>query len=140
MAKTLLYRLFGLGAVPGKLRPILEQEQIVVLDEGMDGKFIAKNVVGPGKRYRNRSEGFSGCLAVTRQRALCYTYWKRQINISVDDPKIAHLHVQVPADGLLTLSFESSLYREGWQGIIEFRFQTEQAIEFRSALMSMGAQ
>ena len=40
-----------------------------------------------GKRYRFRSEGFSGWLAVTNRRVICSTFSKRQINIAVDDPK-----------------------------------------------------
>jgi hypothetical protein len=140
MKKTILYRLFGLGAIPGKLLPILEQENIVVFDEGIGGWFITKSVKGPGKRYLHRSEGFSGFLAVTRKRVVCFTNWKRQINISVEDPKISHLYVHVPADEVLSISFESSAFREGWEWIIEFRFKTEKAIQFNDVLGSVGAQ
>ena len=55
MAKTILYRLFGLGSVPKKLLPVLKQEGIVVYDEGMQGRIVTKYVNGPGKRYRHRS-------------------------------------------------------------------------------------
>ena len=140
MKKTILYRLFGLGAIPGKLRPILELESIVVLDEGIGGWFLTKNVRGPGKRFLRRSEGFSGCLAVTEKRVVCFTNWKRQINISVEDPKIAHLYVGVPAEDILSISFESSVFREGWEGVIEFRFKTEKAMQFSDVLRSVGAQ
>lgn len=80
MKKTILYRFLRLGPVPKKLLPVLEKEGIIVLDEGMGGWFVTKHVNGPGKRYRYRSEGFSGCLVITKVRLVCYTYWKRQIN------------------------------------------------------------
>ena len=140
MKKTFLYRLFGLGSVPKKSLTRLEQEGIVVSDEGMGGCFIAKHVNGPGKRYRHRSEGFSGCLVVTKERVICYTYGKRQINIFVEDPKIENLYVDILKEEKLRLSFESSDFREGWNGLIEFRFNTNKAHQFREALIEIGAQ
>lgn len=122
--------MLGFGAIPGKLLPILVQENIIVLDEGIAGWFITKKVKSPGKRFLNRSEDFSGCLAVTKKRVVCFTYWKRQINISAEDPKIRDLYVNVPAEDILSISFESSVFREGWKGVIEFRFKTEKAILF----------
>jgi len=140
MKKTFLYRLLGLGSVPKKLLPLLEQEGIVISDEGMGGWFITKHVNGPGKRYRHRSEGFSGCLVITKKRVICYTYRKRQINISVEDPKIANLYVDILKEEKLSLSFESSDFRQGWNGVIEFRFNTDKAHQFREALLTIGAQ
>ncbi len=139
MKKTFLYRLLGLGSIPKKLLPLLEQEGIVVSDEGMNGRFITRHVSGPGKRYRHRSEGFSGCLVVTKKRVICYTYGKCQINISVEDPKIANLYIGIPKEELC-LSFESSVFREGWDGLIEFRFNTNKAHQFYEALSKIGAQ
>lgn len=140
VTKTILYRLFGVGSVPKQLRPVLEQEGIVVCDEGIGGRFVAKHVDGPGKRYRNRTEGFSGYLVITKERVVCYTYGKRQINISIDDPKIANLYANTPDEKSLWLSFESSNFREGWDGVIEFRFNTDKALLFRDALIAIGAQ
>lgn len=140
MKKTILYRLFGIGAVPKKLRCVLDHEGIVVLDEGIGGWFVTQHVNGPGKRYRHRQEGFSGWLVLTNVRFLCYTFGKRQISIFVEDPGIANLYVDSPSEQKLSLSFESSDFREGWQGIIEFRFNTDKAVLFRDALVAIGAQ
>lgn len=140
MKKTILYRLFGCGSIPKKLLPVLEQEGIVILDEGMGGWFITKHVDGPGKRYRHRSEGFTGCLAITKARVVCYTYAKRQINIAVQDSKIAKLYVDTPKENTFSLSFEASDFREGWKGVIEFRFNTDKYLLFRDALVALGAQ
>jgi hypothetical protein len=118
---------------------VLEREGIVILDEGIGGWFVSKRVTGPGKRYHHRIEGFSGCLAVTKTRVVCYTYWRRQINISVEDPRIAHLFVDAPTEEKLYISFESSSFRDGWQGVVEFRFRTEKARLFLEALTAIGA-
>lgn len=140
MKKSISYRLFGLGSIPKKLAPALASEGMVLSDEGMPGWFITRRVKGPGKRFNHRAEGFSGCLVITQKRVVCFTYGKRQINISVEDPKIAHLLVDVAKDGILSISFESSVFREGWSGLIEFRFKTDKARLFREALLAIGAQ
>ncbi len=140
MKKTILYRLFRLGSIPKKLIPVLQEEGIVVSDEGIGGWFITKNVKGPGKRYIHRREGFSGCLVVTQIRIVCFTYWKRQINILVNDPKISELYVDAPNEHTLAISFESSVFRKGWEGLIEYQFKTQKALEFQNVIKSLGAQ
>ena len=140
MKKNIFYRLFRLGAIPARALAELEKEEIVVSDEGISGWFKARNVRGPGKRYIHKTEGFSGWLAVTKKRLVCFSFWKRQINISVDDPRISLLFVDVPDGQTLSISFESSHFRKGWKGVIEFRFKTEKALQFHSLMRSMGAQ
>ncbi len=140
MGKSLLFSIFGIGAIPKKLRPVFDIEQIVVADEGMQGRLLSKNVKGPGKRYINRTEGFSGCLVVTKKRIACFTYRKRQINIAVDDPKIFEIFVDMPKKDFLSISFETSAFRDGWEGTMDFQFNTNKAQEFLNALKSIGAQ
>lgn len=120
------------------MRSILETEEIIVSDEGIGGWYITKNLKAPGKRYINRKEGFSGCLVVTKKRIVCYTYSKRQINISVDDPKISKIYVKLPEPQTLSISFESSVFHDDWKGVIEFRFKTEKSQEFCDVLRSSG--
>ncbi len=136
MRKSLLYRLFGLGAIPKKLRPQLEAEGIVIAEEGMPGWFIARNFKAPRRRYRHRREGFSGALVVTKKRILCTTFSRLQINIGVDDPRIALLRVELPDPETLALSFEASDFHDDQQGALEFRFRTDSAGEFYTALNS----
>lgn len=140
MKKSLLYRLFRVGAVRAKLRAALEREGVLVLDEGITGWFVTRDVHGPGKRYRNRVEGFTGFLAITKARVLCHTFGKRQMNIALDDAKLANLFVERPAADELRVSFESSHFHEGWRGVMEFRFKTDKAEAFREALLESGAQ
>ena len=140
MKKTILYKLFRVGSIPRKVFPLLQDEGIVVSDEGIGGWFITKNVKGPGKRYIHRKERFSGCMVVTTKRIVCYTFWKRQINISVNDPRISELFVDTPDDQTLLVSFESSVFRDGWEGVIEYRFKTQKALQFQDVLTSKGLQ
>jgi hypothetical protein len=139
MKKTISFRLFGLGSVPKKVLPSLRAEGIVVSDEGVPGWLVTGNVKGPGKRFVRRAEGFSGALIVTRARLAVYSYWKRQINVAVDDARLRDLFVHVPEEGKLRLSFEASAFRDGWQGVIEYRFGTPKARRFHEVLTSLGA-
>lgn len=140
MKKTILYRLFGFGSIPKKWLPTLQEEGVLVSDEGVSGWLIMKNVRGPGKRYIQRAEGFSGCLVITKKRVLGFTYWKRQINIAIDNPKIYRLIFNCKNNETLSICFESSVFREGWEGEIEFRFKTKKARQFCDSLKSIGAQ
>ena len=56
---------------------------------------IAKNVVAPGRRFVRRARGFSGSLVVTEKRIVCFAYWKHQIDISIEDPRISQIFVDV---------------------------------------------
>ncbi len=140
MKKAISFMLFKLGAIPKRLRATLDLEGILVADEGMRGWIISKNVKGPGRRYIYRARGFSGCLVVTRKRILCFTYWQSQIDIAIDDPRISQIFVDIPREGRLTISFELSVFRDGWAGVIEFRFKTRKAHEFYAAMRSIGVQ
>jgi hypothetical protein len=40
----------------------------------------------------------------------------------------------------LSISFESSVFRDGWEGVTEYRFRTDKAVQFQDALMSLGVQ
>lgn len=138
MRKTILYRLFKIGGIPKKLRPVLEAEKIILFDEGIGGWFITRNLKAPGKRFKYRREGFSGFLAITKKRIIAYTFWKRQINISVEDPKISELFVQIVTPQSISISFESSVFNRGWQGAIELRFNTSRAPKFYEVLRHIG--
>lgn len=140
MKKSILYRLFRIGAFPRRMRPALEQEDIVLLDEGIPGMLITRHVDGPGRRWRHRAEGFSGWLVITGQRLMCQSFGRRQINMAVEDPRIKELCVDIPQEKRLSISFESSVFREGWKGVMEYRFNTEKAQLFYDKLVLLGAQ
>ena len=64
----------------------------------------------------------------------------RQISILVEELKIESPHVDTPTEQKLCLSFESSGFCEGWQGVIVFRFTTGKALSFQRSLLAIGAQ
>ena len=88
MKKSILLRLFGLGAIPKQLRPTLDMEDIVIAQEGISVWFVGKNVKGPGRRYINKHRWFPGCLVVTKKRIASFAFRKKEIiNISAENFK-----------------------------------------------------
>jgi hypothetical protein len=136
MKKTLLYRLFKVGAIPAKLKPVLDAEGMVVCDEGISVWLIMKNVRAPGKRFIYRMMGFSGFLAITRKRVIAYAYGRRLINIDVHSGKLAAVQAAVKNSSRLELTFESSIFRTDWSGAITLRFNTLEAKRFYDALIN----
>ena len=56
------------------------------------------------------------------------------------DPKLAALRGKLPKPQTLSLSFESAVFHDNWQGVIEFQFKTEKAQEFYDAMRTIGVQ
>ncbi len=139
MKKSILYRLFRIGSVPGKIRQVIESENIRILEEGISGWFRAGNVKGPHKRYICRRSWFLGFLAVTASRIIFYSFGKRQINILLSDPGIKELYIGMPKPETLSISFEASAFRTGWKGSLQYDFKTDKAPQFYDILLSYGA-
>lgn len=136
MSKTLLYKLFKIGRIPKKVRPVLEREGLRCMDEGIGGWVYMNDYRAPGKRFRHRLTGFTGFLAVTEKRVIAYTYWKPVINIPVEDPRLKALELELPKNNALKISFESSAFDASRRGRIEVRFKTDKASLFFSLIKS----
>lgn len=138
MAKALLYKIFGVGKIPEKIKKSLEVEVIELAEEGIGGSFLARNFKAPGKRFTYKKEFFVGWLVITQKRIISYTLGKRQINILLDDPKIAGIFIENPQPGILIISFNAKIYHKEWSGKVELKYKTVQAEDFLEKLLSLG--
>ena len=82
MAKTILYRLFGVGKIPAQWRATIESEGIVLIDEGIRGTVTYRDFRSPGRRASWKKSAFSGAIALTRTRLLALQYASPAINYS----------------------------------------------------------
>jgi hypothetical protein len=127
MAKSLLYRLFGIGKIPKLLGDTLRIEGIVLSDEGISGSVTYRDFRAPGKYFTRRKQAFTGSVVVTNVRLVALMYANFAVNIPFTDERIRKLQISVEgADGLLIV-FDPSLFHDNWSGTIEYRFRTEQA-------------
>jgi len=127
MAKTLLYRLFGVGRIPRQWRATLEGEGIVLIDEGIGGSVTYRDFRAPGKRFAWRKVAFSGSIALTKTRLLALHYANPAINIPLDDERFGQLRISVEGEETLVVAFDPSLFHSDWSGTMEYRFRTSQA-------------
>ena len=135
MSKTLLYRLFGFGGVPQAMKPILEQEGIVLLDEGIGGSITFRNFRAPGKRYSYRKNWFTGSLVVTKLRFAGFAFSRPVINVPLEGPHLDKLDCSLEKEhAILHVAFDSSDFHEEWSGAIECRFRTPKARQFLERL------
>ena len=127
MAKTLLYRLFGVGRMPAPWRSTIESEGVILIDEGIAGSVTYRDFRAPGKRSAWRKVAFSGSIALTKTRLLALQYANPAINIPLDDERFKQLRISVEGEQTLLVAFDASLFHDDWSGTMEYRFRTSQA-------------
>jgi hypothetical protein len=134
MAKSLLYRLFGAGKIPGSMAAPLEGEGIVLSDEGLPGSATYHNFRSPQRWSHWRREGFCGSLVLTEARITAFAFGNRVINVPFTDERIRALKCSVERDEVLCVAFDVSVFHKDWSGTIEYRFRTPHARAFLERL------
>ena len=134
MGKTLLHRLFGLGKIPKRFLPDLEQEGIVLLDEGISGSVTFRNFRAPGRRHSWRRNWFTGSLVLTGRRFAAFAFFKPIINVPLSDDRLNELRCSLKGEATLCVHFDPSAFHEGWSGSMECRLSTPQARLFLEQL------
>ena len=131
MSKTLLHRWFGFGRLPKAMRPILESEGILLVDEGVGGSVTFRKFRAPGRRHGYRKSWFTGSLVVTEIRFAGWVYSKPVINVPLEGPHLEKLDCELERDGaVLRVAFDAADFHDDWSGDVEVRFRTPQACAF----------
>ena len=139
MGKSIFYRLFGLGKFPKAMVPILENEGIVLEDQGVTGSVTFRRFRAPGRIYRYRKSGLVGSLVITRLRFAAFAFSKPLVNLPLDKEKLGMLELSVPKKNKFLVKFNAGDFHEAWKGTIECRFSTELADMFHERLKLAGA-
>ncbi len=130
MAKTLLYRLFGLGKIPAQLRATLNSEGILAFDEGIKGSVTYRDFRAPGKYSAWRRQWFTGSIILTKVRLVSLQSLSQAIDVLLTDEHIRNLRISVEKEDTLLIAFDPSLFHPDWSGTIEYRFRTTEAKAF----------
>ena len=128
MAKSLLYRLFGVGRIPKLIGDRLRMEGIVIADEGIPGSVTYRDFRAPGRYSSWRKQAFIGSLVVTNIRLVGLMQSRFAIDVPFTDQRIRQLQISRERDSLL-ITFDASLFHDDWSGTIEYRYRTSQAAE-----------
>jgi hypothetical protein len=134
MAKTLLYRLFGIGKIPEQFMATLRSEGILVFDEGIKGSVTYRNFHAPGKYSAWRRQWFRGSIVLTQVRLVSLLSLSTAIDVPLTDERIRSLRFSVEKQNTFLVAFDPSLFHPGWSGTMEYRFRTTEAAAFVAKL------
>jgi len=134
MAKTLMYRLFGVGKVPEQWADVLNREGIVLQDEGVPGSVTYLNFHRPGKYATWQRNWYTASIALTAVRLVALRGSAPIIDVPLTDPRVRRMRFSAEADDRLLVAFDADLFHDDWSGTIEFRFRTAQAPPFVTRL------
>ena len=137
MAKTLLYRLFGIGKIPPSYRPKLEREGILFCDEGIKCSTTYRKFRGAGRASLWRREGFTGSIILTQTRLIAFAYSRPVIDIPLADERIHSLSISIKKPHTLCFSFNAAVFNPDWSGTLEERFSTPLAQSFVEQLQTL---
>ena len=130
MAKTLLYRLFGIGKIPEQFLATLKTEGILALDEGIKGSITYRDFRAPGKYAAWRRQWFTGSIILTQVRLVSVISLSQAIDVPLADERIRRMRFTVEKASTLLIAFDPSLFNPGWSGTMEYRFRTTEAEAF----------
>lgn len=134
MAKTVLYRLFGLGGIPAPLLTRLKGEGLLLLDEGVRGSVTYRDFRAPGRYSHWKRQWYTSSIALTRVRLVALRRSSPVIDVPLADERIRRLRLSLEGDDTLLVAFDASLFHGDWSGIIEYRFRTPRPQHFIDAV------
>jgi hypothetical protein len=138
MAKSLLYRLLGVGKVPGPLLSQLQAEGLILMDEGVKGSVTYLDFHAPGRRDAWRRVWGTAAIALTKVRLLALQNSATVIDVPLADERLRALRYSSEG-GALCIAFDASLFHADWSGTIEYRFRTPEAQRFLELLQKQNA-
>jgi hypothetical protein len=130
MAKTFLYRFFGVGKLPEQWAAVLNQEGILLRDEGIPGSETLLNFSAPGRYSAWQRQWYTASIVLTATRLVALRYSSPIINVPVRDERFRRLRFSREGDETLVVAFDAGLFHADWSGTIEYRFRTPQASAF----------
>ena len=124
MSKTLLYRIFGTGKVPKKYLAQIQNEGVILQDEGVGGSITFRNFRSPGRRSGWRRNWFTGSIVLTREHLLGFAFSRQIIGVAWHTEEIRQLSLSVDDPDILCVEFDASKFNEEWSGEVEVKFRT----------------
>lgn len=136
MAKTLFYKLFGIGRMPDNYRSQAEGEGLKFLEEGIRGTVTYRSFRGGGRYSNWKRQWYSASIALTGTRLLALRGGHPIIDVPLDDPRIKQISFTVEEPDVLAAIFDAGLFQKDWTGTIEYRFKTPLAQTLLAGLQS----
>lgn len=139
MAKSLFYRLFGVGKMPAPLVAQLKAEGLLLSDEGIKGSVTYLDFRAPGRYSNWRRQWYTASIALTETRLVGLRFSQTIIDVPLADERLRRMQFSLEESGALLVAFDAGLFHQDWSGKIEYRFRTEQAPAFLNQLRERTA-
>ena len=142
MSQTLLHRLFGIGKIPTDRRPGLEEEGIVLVDEGIGGAIHMRKFRAPGRYYGRKVSLITGSIVLTEKRLVAFTMYplfNPIIDVEFGDERFGALQFSVKRDGVLRIAFDPAVFHDDRSGSVEVTFKTPRARRYLDRLRQRKA-
>lgn len=137
MKKTLLYRLFGIGKIPEQHRIALQNEGVLLSDEGIGGSVTYRNFRSPQRHANWKRQWYTASIILTRTRLLAFAYSSQIIDVPITDERFRRLQFSIENETTLLVAFDASLFQNDWSGTLEYRFKTPHAQAFLDKLRAL---
>lgn len=134
MAKTFLYRFFGIGKLPANLVTEFQSEGLILSDEGIRGTVTYINFRGGGRIANWKRQWFGAAIVLTEKRLVAYRLRHPVIDVEFDDPRLQQMEFSIEQPETFVAAFDVSLFQPDWKGRIEYRFRTPIASQLLAAL------
>lgn len=127
MAKTLLYRLFGIGKIPTALEEQLRREFVIFEEEGIPGSATFRDFLSAGRYAKWSRQWYTASLALTEARLLALRYSRPIVDVPLTDQRLREMRIESERADTLLIAFDAHLFHLSSRGKIEYRFRTPQA-------------
>lgn len=134
MKKTFLYKLFKIGKMPAPDAAAVQDEGVILFDEGFKGTKTYINFRAPWRYSNWKRQWFTASIAMSATRLVAFQYALKMIDVPFSDERFGGLKFSIEEDGALLVAFDASLFLDDTTGNLEHRFYTPLAREFFTKL------
>ncbi len=124
MAKTLFYRLFGIGKIPDDRMEEFRSEGLLFYDEGIRATVTYLNFRGSGRYSDWKRQWFGASIVITQKRIVAFRRGHVTTGMEFDDPRLKQMTFSIEEPETLLVEFDATVIQPDWKGRIEYRFRT----------------
>ena len=123
--KSIFYKLFKIGKLHKSVIPQINQEGVLLVDEGISAWVNFKNFRAPGKRYSRRTNYTVASIVLTKKHFLAFSGKRPIIGIAWNDGKIKSLNITKISESIFSVCYNANTFNEDWSGEVTVKFKSQ---------------
>lgn len=137
MSRSILFRLFGLGKIPVDALRVIEQEGVILKEEGISGSITFRKFRGPGRYHGFRKSWICGSIVLTEKHLLAFQFRKTAIGVGWGDRQVKKLKCHVEGRKTLCIQYDAGDFNPDCSGHVTLRYNTESASKILSRIKKL---